>query len=266
MSGLDAVTDENPEYADLTRDAIFNGRVSLVQPRRGYRFSLDALLLADFAAARPGTTVVDLGAGVGVVSLALARRLGRGRIFAVEIQARPAWCARENFRAAAAGPDLLVLEMDWNDLQPRDLGGPVDFVVANPPFRALGMGRVNPNEEEAAARHEFKGGLKTAIKTAAGILAPKGRMAVIYPAARLAGLIHELKNARLEPKKLRLIHGRPGDPARLALVEARKNGREELTVFPPLFVYGEDGKYSGEVEDVISGRRFEAPEDRPVSS
>ena len=253
-------------FSDLTRDAVFNGRIPILQPRRGYRFSIDALLLADFTSAPPGSTVVDLGAGVGIVSLALAQRMGRGKIHAVEIQSRPAWCAAQNFEADRSGVDLKVLEMDWKELTQAHIQGPADYVATNPPYRGLGAGRVNPNDEAAAARHEFKGGLDTAVKAAVRILAPKGRMTVIYPAARLAYLVFELKGARLEPKKIRFIHGRQGEPARLVMVEARKNGGEELTVPPPLYVYRDEKNYSEEVEDIISGRRFEAPKDRPAFS
>jgi len=240
----------------LTKDAIFEGRITLAQPRTGYRFGLDSLLLADFAQVGPGRTVVDLGAGVGVIALALALRMGRGRVVAVEVQPRLAECARINASENACGSLVQVLVMDWADLTPDHCPGPVDLVVSNPPYRALGTGRVNPDQEEAGARHEIHGNAASAAQTAAGILKPRGRLAVIYPAARLIGLVNDLKTAGFEPKRLRLVHSRPGEKARLALVEAGLGGGEELEILPPMFVYQKEREYSEEVRAILAGEAF----------
>jgi len=247
----------------LTKDAVFDGRITLVQPRTGYRFGLDALLLGDFAQVGPGQTVVDLGAGVGVIALALARRMERGRVLAVEVQPRLAECARLNVAQNACDSLVQVLEMDWTELTPDHCSGPVDLVVSNPPYRALGTGRVNPNKEEAGARHEIHGSAATAAQTAAGLLKTGGRLAVIYPAARLIGLVQVLKTAGFEPKRLRLVHSRPGEKARLALLEACLGGGEELEVAPPLFVYQKKREYSVEVRAILAGETFAGQERRP---
>jgi len=247
----------------LTRDAIFDGRITLVQPRTGYRFGLDSLLLADFAQVGSDQTVVDLGTGVGVIALALARRMGRGRVLAVEVQPRLAECARINAAENACGSLVQVLAMDWVDLTPNHCPGPVDLVVSNPPYRALGTGRVNPDQEEAGARHEIHGSAATVAQTAAGILKAGGRLAVIYPAARLIGLVNDLKAAGFEPKRLRLVHSRPGEKARLAMVEAGLGGGEELEVLPPMFVNQKEREYSAEVRAILAGETFGGTKKRP---
>ena len=243
---------------DLTRDSIFNGRITIIQPRRGYRFSLDAILLADFTQVAPGRTVVDLGAGSGVVGLALARKLGPGRIVAVEIQDRLAQLARRNFEAFSGEAEARVLCLDWRDLTPelirQSTGGlSPDLVVSNPPYRKLGSGRINPGDESAAARHEIHGSLVSAAQIAARLLNRGGRLSMVYPALRLVHLLTELKNAGFEPKRLRLAHSRPGEPARLVLVEASLTGGEELMVEPPLFIYKNKTDYTDEVSAVLAG-------------
>src|SRR6202030_4401649 len=62
---------EEPIMAE-TLDSILGGALCLYQPRRGYRFSVEAVLLARFAAARPTARVLELGAGCGVVALIVA--------------------------------------------------------------------------------------------------------------------------------------------------------------------------------------------------
>jgi tRNA1(Val) A37 N6-methylase TrmN6 len=51
---------------------------------------------------------------------------------------------------------------------------------------------------------------------------------------------------------MRLIHSRPGEEAKLVWLEARKDGREELKVLPPLMVYRSSGGYTAEIEKIFS--------------
>jgi tRNA1Val (adenine37-N6)-methyltransferase len=240
---------------DMTQDIILGDRLVLVQPRGGYRFSVDSLLLADFAAVKPGRRVVDLGAGVGVVSLALALKMGQGRVIAVEMQTRLADMARTNVRNNKVGADVEVMEIDWTELTASDVGGPVDHVVSNPPYRRLGSGRINPEDEKAMARHEISGNMDTCSAAAGRILGKGGIFSIIYPAVRLAGLFASLRSAGFEPKRLRNIHSREGEEARLVLVEARPGGGEGMVIEPPLYMYkGNEGRdYTPETAAIIQG-------------
>ncbi|MBW2091623.1 MAG: methyltransferase [Deltaproteobacteria bacterium] len=251
---------------DLTFDTIFKGALTVKQPRSGYRFAIDALFLADFTSVKPGQIIVDLGTGVGVVALALARGMGRGRVIAVEIQPRLAQCARMNAKDNHLDSLIEILEMNWSEITTETIGGPADHVVCNPPYRRLGSGRISPNQEEAVARHELKGSLSSAAQTAARLLTPGGQFSVIYPAARLASLVLELRKHDLEPKRLRLVHSRPDERARLALVEAKLGSGEELVVCPPLFVYQTGKAYSAEVEAILCGKSSAQPKGHANSS
>ncbi len=259
------MTEIENQASELTIDTIFDGRLTLSQPRTGYRFSLDALLLADFVRVNPEQYIIDLGTGAGVIALALARRMDRGRIMAVEVQARLAHCARKNVNANPSTVDIRILELDWDDLTINEIDRPVDAVVCNPPYRRLGAGRLNPDKEEAVARHEIKGGLASAARTAKRLLVKGGSLSIIYPATRLAGSFTQLIASSLEPKRLRMIHSRPGEDARLALIEARLGGGEELTVEPPLFIYRDENNYSVEVSEILSGKRFDGTKGAPTA-
>jgi len=240
--------------SDFTTDRIYSGQLSLVQPRTGYRFAFDSLLLSYFARVEPGQTIVDLGTGSGIVALSLAKRMKSGRVIGIEIQPRLAECARTNVRSNGLESLVEILEMNWSDLTGEKTGGPIAHAVCNPPYRGLGTGRINPDDESALARHEIAGSLASAAQAAAGVLEPKGLFTAVYPAARLAGLLNELNKCGLEPKRLRLVHSRPGEKAILTVVEARLGGGEELEVCPPLFVYEKGRRYSTEAQNIISGR------------
>ncbi|NDY42467.1 tRNA1(Val) (adenine(37)-N6)-methyltransferase [Dissulfurirhabdus thermomarina] len=219
---------------ELTEDHLAADGLRLLQPRRGYRFSLDALLLADFARLRPGDRVADLGTGCGVVALVLARRHPRITVTAVEIQPRLAALARENARRNGLDRRVSVVEADMAGLPAEVPAGTFDHVVANPPFRPPGAGRLCPDPEEAQARHEIRVDLGGLVAAARRLLRPGGRLTLVYAAERAVDLLTALRGARIEPKRLRWVHPGPGAPARLLLVEACRDAGVELAVLPPL--------------------------------
>jgi tRNA1Val (adenine37-N6)-methyltransferase len=127
-----------------------------------------------------------------------------------------------------------------------------DAVVSNPPYRKLHSGRINPDGQKALARHEIQGTLDDFLMAAAFVLKKSGRVFLIYPAARLVELMARMRAARLEPKRLRLIHSKPGMDGDLVLVEGLKDGREDLHILPPLFVYGQEGQYTEEMGAIFA--------------
>src|SRR5215470_17296912 len=92
----DATSLEAPLASTRTADAFLGGALEVLQPVKGYRAGLDGVLLAAAVPARPGERVLDVGAGVGVVGLAVARRLPQVRVTLIEREARLAAMAREN--------------------------------------------------------------------------------------------------------------------------------------------------------------------------
>ncbi|MEW6427501.1 MAG: tRNA1(Val) (adenine(37)-N6)-methyltransferase [Thermodesulfobacteriota bacterium] len=225
-----------------SRDHLFGGRLVCRQGRHGYRFSVDAVLLAHFSAPAAAARVLDMGAGCGIVSLLLAYRHPSVTITAVELQADLARLIRVNAEENGFADRLRVVEGDLAAIGDRLAAESFDWAVANPPFYRDGSGRVNPGSEQALARHELPATLPVFVGAMAHCLKNRGRGALIYPAARLATLITELKARRLEPKRLQLVHSRPGEKARLVLVEVLKNGGEGLEVLPPFFIYDGEGK------------------------
>ncbi len=124
----------------------------------------------------------------------------------------------------------------------------VDLVVSNPPYRKPENGRIAPNNERAAARHELAGELENFVAAAAWLLKNGGRFALIYLAERLPELLGMLGEYGIEPKRLRMIYPRQTEPAKMVLVEGRKGGRPGLAVEPPLIVYRGAGRdYTQEV-------------------
>lgn len=238
---------------DETLDDLHAGGVKIIQPRSGYRFSLDPLLLCAFAEIPDKSRVADLGTGSGVIPLLLARA-GKGREYVgIELQAGPAGRAERSVRLNGLSGRIRVVCADLRELPDEFVPGSFDAVVTNPPYRKPASGRVAPGMERGAARHELAGGLTDFLRAAALLLNSGGRFYIIYLAERLAELCDEMRTFRLEPKRLRLVHSRAGEPARLALVEGRKNARTGLTVEVPLIVYreGKGRDYTEEMERLV---------------
>lgn len=229
-----------------TLDDLRPAGLKIIQAKRGYRFSLDPVLLYAFSRVSSGETVADLGTGSGVVPLLLAARTAAKKIVGVEIQPGLADRARRSILLNELQNKIDILEGDLRELGDRLGPQAFDVVVANPPFRRPGTGRQAPVTERAAARHELAGGLTDFLRAAAILLRDGGRFYVVFLIERLAELLSGMQQLRLEPKRLRCVHPRSGERANLVLVEGCKGGRAGLLVEPPLYVY-EGTAYSAEI-------------------
>jgi tRNA1Val (adenine37-N6)-methyltransferase len=138
----------------LTTDTFFNGKLHITQDAAGYRFSLDAIVLAHHTDTHAGERVLDLGTGCGIIALILAYRNPDIRVYGIEIQGELADLAVSNVGANHMQNRITVLCRDMRDLKPRMIGGPVDVIVCNPPYRKPNSGRLNPDPQRAVARHE----------------------------------------------------------------------------------------------------------------
>jgi tRNA1Val (adenine37-N6)-methyltransferase len=240
----------------MTTDTFFNGLISIMQHRNGYRFSIDAILLAALVKPRPGEKVLDLGTGCGIIPLILAFRYPKIIIYGVEIQEDLAKVAKRNVKENGMEDRITIHCANMTTLNHHMLSGPVDVVVCNPPYRKANSGRINPNPQRAVARHEISATLEDVVDTARNMLQSSGRFMVIYPAERMMELISHLRSARIEPKFLRMVHSHREDKAKLIVVEGRKGGLPGVSVGPPLVIYDQKGVYTEEVERMF---KFEFP-------
>ena len=240
------IMDEFPLAPDETLDDLRCGGLRIIQRRDGYRFSLDPVLLCAFARIGAGESVADLGTGSGVIPLLLARRTAAGSIVGVEIQEQAADRARRGAVLNGLAERITILHRDLRDLRSALAPESCDAVLSNPPFRPTGTGKVAPGDERAAARHELAGGLDDFLAAGHFLLKQGGRFYLIHLAERLAEILSAMQRLRMEPKRLRCVHSRLGEGARLVLVEGRKSGRPGLTVEAPLYIYEGEG-YSPEV-------------------
>lgn len=96
----------------VTDDAFLGGALDILQPKTGYRAGIDGILLAASVPAGDGDAVLDVGAGVGVVGLAVARRLAHARVSMIERNPRLAELARRNIERNNLADRARLIETD----------------------------------------------------------------------------------------------------------------------------------------------------------
>ncbi|MEK6673739.1 MAG: tRNA1(Val) (adenine(37)-N6)-methyltransferase [Nitrospirota bacterium] len=230
--------------------------IKIYQPKNGYRFSVDALLLYDFVNVRRARMIADLGAGSGIVGILLAKKYIEAEVTLFEIQKSLASLAEKNIELNSLNGRVKVIKSDLREIAERSLSvvspHSFDIAVSNPPFRKEVSGLLSPEEEKAVARHEIKLKLPELIKAAYYMLRARGRLFLVYLPERLMDLMAGLKKERMEVKRLRVVHSDPASEAKMVLVEAVRDGRTGLKIEAPFYIYRKNGEYSDEMRMLCS--------------
>lgn len=236
-------------------DGMFQQRVRLRQHRKGYRFSIDPVLLAYFVASsgEPGS-LLDLGTGCGVVPLLLAELWGRidqtPVVTGIERQESLVALAEENVRLNQRESQVQILSHDLRQPLPGELTP--EIVTFNPPYHIPAQGSLSPNPERAAARHELHGTLEELLPSLLPVLHARTRVALVYPAPGLPRLLSALAGLQLNLHRLRMVHPYVEQDASLVLVECGASNRLP-SIEPPLFLYTAPREYTEEASAFLKG-------------
>jgi len=217
---------------DESIDDFMDGRLQLIQSRKGYRFSIDAILLSEFVSLKQEDILVDLGTGCGIIPLVILLKRAIRHAYGLEIQPELADQAIRNAQLNGFGKKMDVILGDIR--HPPLKMSSVDVVICNPPYRQKESGRINPDPQKAIARHEIRASLDDVLDTARRLLRPKGRLAMIYPAVRLVDITVRMRSFNLEPKRIRVIYPGLESEAKLVLIEAAADGRGGVKLMKPL--------------------------------
>lgn len=235
-------------YPNETIEELCRVNLHVIQAKNGYRFSLDPVLLSHFAEIPAGGKVADLGTGCGIIPLLLSKPDRTRTIVGIERQAAMVGRALRSVALNKLDEQIEIVHADIRQLPERFSRESFDVVVSNPPYYSVGSGKLPVDEERNFARHELAGGMVDFLRTAHMLLKPGGSFYIVFVAERLSELMAEMCCFRLTPKRMRSVHSRDGEPARMVLVEGRKDGRSGMIVDAPLVVYAGPGRgYSEEI-------------------
>lgn len=228
------------------RDA---GVVSIAQPEKGFRFTLDSLLLADFCRMKPVGGILEPGAGTGIISILLARKFPGARFIAAEVEPLSFNLLCQNIQHNGLVDVIMPLERDIRYLGRSIPPDSFDVMIANPPYTRCGTGRKSPFHERQTARHDQTASLPHWLDLQT-LLKDRGKYFLVFPASRAAELISLLRERGLEPKRLRCVHPFQDKPASLVLIEAIKTRGVGLDILPPLVIHETGGGYSKEMQEM----------------
>lgn len=251
MRALDKEQESSLE--DLSDDAFLGGRLSLLQPRSGYRAGVDAVLLA--AAVGPtgpdkGTVrILDAGAGVGTAGLCVAARLPHARVTLLEREPRlVALAARNIERNGLAGRvDVIAADIAARPAVHAGAGlgaDAFDWVIANPPYHVEPKGTRAPDPLKARSHAMPEDGLEVWCRALCRLARPGGHALLIHKAAQLPELLAAMKGRfgdlhvlpisahRDEPAIRVIVRGRKGSKAPLRLLANKVLHRADLGFEP----------------------------------
>lgn len=239
---------------DERLDYLLAENLRIIQSPSVFSFSLDAVLLAKFAYApmRSGK-IVDLCAGNGAIPLFLSART-KAHITAVELQERLAGMAERSVGYNKLGDQIKIINDDVNKIAEKLGYDKYDLVTCNPPyFPAHEASDKNLSEHFAIARHEIRLTLDQAIKSASELLKQGGKAAFVHRPGRLLDIVTSMRAHRIEPKRIRFVYPKEGKEANILLIEGTKDGKPDLKILPPLYVFDQNANYTEEVRLLLYG-------------
>lgn len=233
-------------HSGETLDDLQNGRF-IIQKTDGFKFGMDAVLLADFAKGMRAKRCMDLCTGSGIVPLLLSVKTKTERIDALEIQRDIADMARRSAEYNGLSERVVIEQGDLKNA--ADIYGKrvFDAVTCNPPYMKCGAAVVNEADTKVISRHEVMCSLDDVMSAAADLLKVGGRLYMVHRPSRLADIFVSMRNFRIEPKRMRLVAPSADKAPNLVLIEGIFLGGAELRLEPTLYIFDENG---GETEEL----------------
>lgn len=239
------------KHDEETVDEILKGKLKVIQKIRGYRFSIDALLLAHFVHVKKNDRVLDMGTGSGVIAMIIACRWPCGKVIGVDVQDDLVDMARRSVAMNGLTDKVEIRMGNIDSIETLFEAQTFEVVIFNPPYRKLKSGKTNPDYQKFVARHEIEGSLHKFLEAATYVLRTSGRVYIIYPASRIVDLLYHMRSVSIEPKRIKMVHSDFRSRGVFVLVEGVKAGGEEAAVLPPLHIYDGEGVYTEEMAGLL---------------
>jgi len=229
--------------------------LELLQPAQGYRYNIDSMLLARFACFREGEEICDLGAGVGILAILSLLRGRAKKAWAIEVQEELFEYLSKNQESLGLKSKLKTIRCNWKEVKNHLSASSIDLVISNPPYRKSQSGKTPKEKIKAIAKQEIEGSLPDLLKAARFLLKPKGRMAVIYPCARLEDFMAELQAQKLKIQRLCYVHPFEDRPATHFMAEIVRSVAGEILVESPVIIYEDEEHYRPEIEAWLGSKK-----------
>ena len=226
-----------------------NGYMLIQDPKR-FCFGIDAVLLSGFARAEKGSKVLDLGTGTGVIPILMEAKNEDAHFTALEIQEESAEMASRSVALNGLEEKIDIVCGDIKEADKLFKAASFDVITTNPPYMNDGGGIKNDYGPKTIARHEVLCSLDDIARVSSKLLKFGGKLFMVHRPHRLTDIMCTLRENKLEPKVIRFVHSYVDKEPTMVLVEAIRSGKPMVKVMPPLIVYGSDGKYTDEINEI----------------
>ena len=222
----------------------------IIQNKEKFCFGIDAVLLSDFAKAKPSEQVLDIGTGTGIIPILMEARMEGANFTGLDIQQESIEMAKRSVELNGLSEKIHMVCGDVKEAV--NIFGAASFqvITTNPPYMIGQHGLVNPKEPKAIARHEICCTLEDILEVSSKLLKVKGRFYMVHRPFRLAEIMTKCVRYGLEPKRIRFVHSYVDKEPSMVLIEALKGGNSGVKIEPPLIVYKEPNVYTEEIHQI----------------
>lgn len=212
---------------------------------KSYSFGIDSILLANFSKMKKNKSLIDIGSGSGILSLACSSYYNLSKVFSIEIQKEKANLLKENIKLNGID-NIEVINEDLNKVNfPNSF---CDYIITNPPYYKKGANIKNEKEEFLLSRQEIKMNLSDIFKFSNKCLNDRGKLFMIHKPERLVDIIKESGNLKL--KRIKFVQSKAFEKPVFILMEFVKNANDGLKFENPLIIYDENNNYTKEVKEI----------------
>lgn len=216
----------------------------IVYTSEEHRFGTDAFLLTYFSNYKEKDIAVEFGTGCGIIPLLMQEHRPPKRIYALDIQENAIAQLKLGIEASRV-EGIIPVCADLRELwEGAPLGG-CSLVICNPPYQPPGSGYEAENASQRIARHGLFCTPEDVCTAAAKLLQFGGRLCLCGRPERLPDYICAMRNAGLEPKRLRFVSRNASDMPWLFLLEGKKGAKPFLQMEKPFIMY-ENGSLTAE--------------------
>ena len=206
-----------------------------------------AMAVVELLDPRPGERVLDFCTGTGVVPILMTAKTAASHFTGLEIQEEVAKMASRSVMLNHLGDKVSIICGDLKNTKTLFGKGVFNVVTVNPPYMAGGSGLVGADYSKAVSRHEILCSLEDVIRESANVLVAGGRMYMVHRPYRLGDIICLMKQYKMSPRRLCMVHPKASQEANLVLIEGIRGGNTQIRVEAPLVLFDEDGQESRQI-------------------
>ena len=230
--------------------------LKIIQNKKWFCFGIDSVLLANFAKnIKKDSYVLDLGTGSGIMPTLLCGIAELKKVVGIEIQKDVCDMAKRSIELNKINEKFEIICDSILNLNKYFEKQTFDVVITNPPYKKKNTGIINPDEPKMIARHEITANLEDFIRVAKDMLKDKGEFYMVHRPERLVDIFELMRKYKIEPKEIRFIFSNKNEEPKMVMIKGVKNAKSFLKIYPNLYIYEEDGKYTEEIKNIYEAEK-----------